>query len=84
MSRPRLSDNILNPDGWYDFVWCVIRKKGRGEFWDVDSVGLTKASALKKAALVDEMKPEWAKAHPVVRVARGKFVEEPDPSLVRE
>ncbi len=50
----------------------------------MNSIGITKESALRKAAMVDEMKPEWAKTHPVVRVAKGRFVEERDISLVRE
>lgn len=85
--RPRpSSEEPLNPRGRRSFVFCVFRKdRSRGEFWDVDCVGLTKDKAAQKAALVDEIKPEWAKKHPIVRIARGRFIEEPtDPTLIKE
>lgn len=84
MTRPRSSNKILNPPGMRTFVFCVFRSDGNREFWDVDCVGLTRQAAFLKAAMVDEMKPDWAKTHPVVRVAKGRFVEERDTSLVRE
>lgn len=85
MTRRPSSDAILNPRGRHLSVFCVFRKDHRGEFWDVDCVGLTKEKATQKAAIVDEVKPEWAKKHPVVRIARGRFVEAPiDPTLIKE
>ena len=85
MTRPLSSNNkTLNPPRIRTFVFCVFRSDGKHEFWDVDCVGLTRQAAFLKAAMVDEMKPEWAKMNPVVRVAKGRFVEERDISLVRE
>jgi hypothetical protein len=76
-----VAEEILNPPGKYDHLYVAVRKGG---FYDIDSFGLSVELSRRKAALVDEIKPEWAKEHPVLYIARGRFVEEPDPSLIRE
>jgi len=79
-----MTDEPLDPPGTKEYCYAVVRRNGRSEFYDVNSIGMTAGSAMRKSYMVEELKPEWVKKYPYVRVAKVRFVEIPDPTLARE